>query len=217
MIVGKSVYILGAGGHAKVLIDMLRRLKLDIAGLVDPKSLPHGHVYGVDVIGGDDAIQGYVPETIELVNGIGSIPRDGGLRRRIFESFHHQGYKFKTLVDGTAFVASDVVLQEGVQVMVGAIIQIGARIDANCIVNTGAIIDHDCQVGQHVHIAPGAILSGGVCLGDNVHIGTGAKIIQGITIGANTIVGAGCVITHDIERNRIVYPSRCVVDDSDSI
>ncbi len=204
----KPVIVLGGGGHAKVLIAILRRLNCRLLGIVDPNQTRGLQVHGLNVLGADNAIFDYSNAEIELVNGVGSLPKDKGLRACLFNTFNAQGYRFKTVIDPTALIAEDVELSHGVQVMTGVIIQVGAKIAENTILNSGAIIEHDCRIGRHVHIAPGAILSGAVNVSDHVHIGTGATIIQGISIGANSIIGAGSAITQDIAYNRIVYPTR---------
>ena len=186
----KPVIVLGGGGHAKVLIAILRRLNCRLLGIVDPNQTKGQLVHGLNVLGPDNAIFDYSNTEIELVNGVGSLPKDKGLRACLFNTFNAQGYRFKTVIDPTALIAEDVELSHGVQVMTGVIIQVGAKIAENTILNSGAIIEHDCRIGRHVHI------------------GTGATIIQGISIGANSIIGAGSAITQDIAYNRIVYPPR---------
>jgi sugar O-acyltransferase (sialic acid O-acetyltransferase NeuD family) len=207
----KSVIVLGGGGHAKVLIGMLRKLDCRVLGIIDPNQVVGSLAHGFKVLGGDDAVFDYPAAEVELVNGIGSLPYDKGLRASLFKAFSAKGYRFKTLVDPTAIVVGDIVLSDGVQVMAGVIIQAGTEIAENTIVNSGAIVDHDCRIGSHVHIAPGAVLSGAVEVGEGVHIGTGATIIQGIRIGAGSIIGAGSVITQSIECSRIVYPARPLI------
>ncbi|HEY8035321.1 MAG TPA: acetyltransferase [Methylobacter sp.] len=204
----KPVIVLGGGGHAKVLIDILRRLNCPLLGIVDPNLSVGCVLHGLNVLGVDGVVFDYSKEEVDLVNGVGSLPKDKGLRASLFNTFNAKGYRFKTLVDPTAFIAADVELSDGVQVMAGVIIQAGTEIAENTIVNSGAIVEHDCRIGQHVHIAPGAVLSGTVKVSDYVHIGTGANIIQGISIGSNSIIGAGSVITQDIAGNQIVYPPR---------
>ncbi|TAK63015.1 acetyltransferase [Methylobacter sp.] len=204
----KPIIILGGGGHAKVLIDILRRLNCRLVGIVDPNQSVGSVLHGLNVLGADNAVFNYSAAEVELINGVGSLPKDKGLRASLFNTFNDKSYHFKTLVDPTAFIAADVELSDGVQVMAGVIIQAGTKIAENSIVNSGAIIEHDCRIGRHVHIAPGAVLSGTVEVGDYVHIGTGAKIIQSISIGAGSIIGAGSVVTQDIACSQIVYPPR---------
>lgn len=193
------VIVLGAGGHAKVLIDALLASSAAVAGITAPGPLPaDACVLGVPVMGGDDVISGFPPAEVRLVNGLGSI----GLpvrRRQLFENFKDRGYTFATVVHPSAVIAADVVLGEGVQVMAGAVIQPGCRIGCNAIINTRASVDHDCIIGNHVHISPGVTLSGGVSVGEATHIGSGATAIQGISIGTGAIVAAGAVVVKDVQ------------------
>jgi sugar O-acyltransferase (sialic acid O-acetyltransferase NeuD family) len=209
----KPVILVGGGGHARVLLGMLRRLELDVLGVVDPHHPVGIECQGVNVLGGDEALSAFSADQIELVNGIGSLPGDAGVRERLFRQFSTQGFYFKSVIDLQAFIAKDVVFAQGVQVMMGAIIQAGTQIAENCIINSGAIVEHDCRIGCHVHIAPGATLSGGVVVGDNVHIGTGAVVIQGIHIGSGSVIGAGSVVACDIDCRQIVYPARSKIQD----
>jgi UDP-perosamine 4-acetyltransferase len=192
------VLVVGGGGHAKVLIEMLRLRSVRIIGIVeaDPDMLGI-EVLGVRVIGDDKVISEYKPASLLLVNGIGSV-RQPKARTAVFEKFKGKGFTFATIVHPSAVVASDVALGEGAQIMAGAIIQPGSRIGMNTIVNTKASVDHDCLIGDHVHLSPGVTLSGDVRIYNGVHIGTGATVIQGITIGANSLVGAGSVVIADV-------------------
>lgn len=192
------VIILGAGGHAKVLIDALLESSAVIAGVLDPDpDLAGACVLGVPVLGNDSIAVEFPPSEVQLVNGLGSVGTPAR-RRQLYDKFKALGYDFATVVHPSAIVASDVVLGEGAQVMAGSIIQPGSSIGCNCIINTRASIDHDCIVGNHVHIAPGVTLSGGVSVGEATHIGTGAIVIQGISIGVNAVVAAGAVVVKDI-------------------
>jgi len=209
----KPVVLLGSGGHAKVLLGMLQRCGCEIAGVTDPARVPGSEWLGCRILGGDEAVSRFEPDQVLLVNGMGSLPHDGGMRRTLFDDFTAAGYRFLSVLDPAAFVADQVRLAAGVQVMAGAVIQVGVLIAENCIVNSGAIVDHECRIGRHVHIAPGAVLSGGVEIGDGAHIGTGAVVIQGIHIGSGSIVGAGSVVTKDVGARQIVYPARSQIQD----
>ena len=192
------VIMLGAGGHAKVLIDALLESSAVIAGVLDPDpDLAGACVLGVPVLGNDSIAVEFPPSEVQLVNGLGSVGTPAR-RRQLYDKFKALGYGFATVVHPSAIVASDVVLGEGAQVMAGSIIQPGSSIGCNCIINTRASIDHDCIVGDHAHIAPGVTLSGGVSVGEATHIGTGAIVIQGISIGVNAVVAAGAVVVKDI-------------------
>lgn len=191
----KPVILLGAGGHAKVLLEILRIQSIKIIGVTDP--IASSFTSEVDVLGSDEVICEYDPDNVFLVNGVGSVG-DNSLRKKLFQKFKAKGYRYLTLIHPSAIVATDVFLSEGVQVMAGAIIQPGCSIKENTIVNTRASVDHDCLIGAHGHIAPGVTLSGNVTVGDDVHIGTGASVINNVRIGANSIVGAGAVVIRNV-------------------
>jgi sugar O-acyltransferase (sialic acid O-acetyltransferase NeuD family) len=195
------VIIIGAGGHAKVLIDTLRLKSVEILGIVDKDSSKKGQdLMGVLVIGSDEEVLNFAPQQIHLVNGIGTV-QVSSVRRRIFEEYKNKGYQFESVIHPSAIIAADVELTEGVQIMAGVIIQPGCCVGVNTIINTGSLVDHDCQIGSHVHIAPGGVLSGGVLLENNVHIGTGAVIIQGVKIGVNSLVAAGAVVIQNVKND----------------
>lgn len=198
------IIVLGAGGHARVLIDALLASSAVIAGIVDPDpSLVGTTILGVKVLGGDGIVDGFPPAGVWLVNGLGSV----GVpvkRQALFARFKLAGYSFATVVHPSAVIAADVELGEGVQVMAGAVIQTGCRIGSNCIINTRASVDHDCIIGDHVHIAPGVTMSGGVQAGRGSHIGTGVTIIQGASIGSDCLVAAGAVVTRDVSAGTMV-------------
>ena len=148
------VIVLGAGGHARVLLDALRLSKLRVLGVTDAR--PH-HVdknkLNALVLGDDRAVLSYDPKKVLLVNGLGSI---GVTQKRaeLFEKFKAKGFLFLNVNHPSAVIAKDVVLGEGVQIMAGAVIQTGVVIGDNAIINTRASVDHDCHIGSHVHIAP---------------------------------------------------------------
>ena len=191
--------VLGGGGHARVLIEVLKLRRQEIAGICDPALDPADAGPGaLPVLGGDEAVHGYDPRAVLLVNSLGSAG-DTAQRRSIFDSFAGASYRFATVVHPDAIVATDAVLGEGAQIMAGAVIQPGTRIGKNSIVNTRASVDHDCRIGAHAHIAPGATLCGGVEIGDGAHVGAGAVVIQGIRIGATATIGAGVTVRADVE------------------
>lgn len=201
----KPVIIVGAGGHAKVLLDALLCSERKVIGLTDfDKQKWESLVNGVPVLGGDEVVFSYSIDEIELVNGMGSV---GSMdkRKNIYEYFKSKAYLFSNVIHPSAIVSSNAVLANGVQLLPGCIVNTGAFIGDNSIVNTRASIDHDVSIGSHVHIAPGVTISGGVTIGDCTHIGTGATVIQGVHIGSHVLIGAGAVVVKDIPDNCKAY------------
>lgn len=212
--IDKPVLVIGAGGHTKVLVDALLLQKVNIVGILDCQSDQTGKkILGIPIIGNDGVISAYHPTEVLLVNGIGSIGKTL-LRQSVFVKFKKNNYRFATVVHPGAILARDVLLQEGAQVMAGAIIQTGCSIGGNSIVNTGAKLDHDCKIGVHVHLSPGSTLCGGCIVEDGVHIGAGATVVQGLRIGRESIIGAGAVVLKDIAAGKIAFgvPAREVIE-----
>jgi sugar O-acyltransferase (sialic acid O-acetyltransferase NeuD family) len=192
------VIIIGAGGHARVLLDALQLSSIKVIGFVDP-AFARGAAGpgGLPILGGDEALKDYPAADVLLVNGVGSIGPTKA-RAAAWRRGKDAGFSFARVVHPSAVVSASATLGEGAQIMAGCVIQTGADIGANSIINTRASVDHDCKVGETVHIAPGVTLSGSVRIGDRTHIGTGAVVIQGITIGADSLVAAGAVVYRDI-------------------
>lgn len=199
----KPVIVIGGGSHAKVCLDLLKVLGHEVAGFSDPNS-ELGKILGFSRLGSDADIEKRKSADFWLVNGIGSMG-DMSLREQTYSRFKKLGFSFLNLVHPFSFVSEGVELGEGIQVMAGAVIQVGSRIGENSLINTRASIDHDAKIGAHCHVAPGVTLSGSVTVGDRTHIGTGASVIQGIQIGDQVTIGAGAVIIRNVpSKNRVV-------------
>lgn len=198
----RPLILLGAGGHARVLLSTLLMQGRQVLGFVSPENVG-GDLLGIPQLGGDEAVLTYDPSAVLLVNGVGSAARISR-RLKTYEYFRTEGYSFESVIHPSAIIAAERELADGVQIMAGTVIQTGCVIEENCIVNTGARVDHDCLVRAHAHIAPGAILSGNVHVGLRSHIGAGAVIIQGVRIGDDSIVGAGAVVLGDVSASLTV-------------
>jgi sugar O-acyltransferase (sialic acid O-acetyltransferase NeuD family) len=192
------VLVLGGGGHARVLVEVLRASGRTIIGIADPALAPGSlGPGGLSVLGGKDVIDKFEPHDIAVVNGVGSTD-SMAMRDETYRRISARGFGFIGVVHTSAIVSPSAQLGDGVQLMAGAIIQCNTVIGANSIINTGACVDHDCRIGESVHIAPGATLSGSVTVGDRTHIGTAAAVIQGISIGCDCLVAAGAVVYRNL-------------------
>lgn len=196
----ENVVILGAGGHAKVLLDALRAQGVIVVGVVDPELAESATGWReLAVIGNDDTLLDLDPIGFKIVNGVGSLPGNN-LRHKLFQKFKSAGFEFLSVIHPSVIIGSGVKLGEGAQVMAGSIIQSDCLIGRNTIVNTGAKLDHDCSIGADVHIAPGVTISGNVVIEDGVHIGTGASVVQSVHIGRESVIGAGTVVVKSVPK-----------------
>lgn len=193
-----SVIVVGGGGHAKVVIESAFSAGFEIEGIVDP-AFDQGSKGpgGLKVLGGDEFLQDLSPDTVTLINGIGSLPGKNA-RWETASRLRATGFRFVEVIDPTAIYSSDLTTAEGVQIMTAAVLQPGVRLGRDSMVNTGAMLDHDCEVGDQVHIAPGVVMSGNVRVGNNCHIGVGAVVSHGLNIGKGAVVGAGATVVRDV-------------------
>ena len=195
----------GAGGHAKVVIEVLRSmLTYEIVGLLDTRIERGANVLGVEVLGDDSMMAELKGRVIEhAFIGVGTVGNTPP-RRELYERVTGFGFQLVSAIHAAAIVSSSAQIGVGPTIMAGAIVNASAVIGDNVIVNTGAIVEHDCVIGDHTHIATGARLAGGVQVGPGSHIGIGAAIRQEIKIGEGAIVGAGAVVVRDVPAGKTV-------------
>lgn len=187
--------LIGAGGHAKVIADILAHRKdLEVIGCTDRNAV--GKVLHLDVLG-DDSLLPLLFRQQQASHAFVAIG-DNRLRLKLAAYAASVGFRFIQAVSRHACVSGSAVLGHGVAVMPGAIVLPEVRIGDHSIINTGASVDHECRIGAGCHIAPGSNLAGQVTVGDGSFLGTGVKVIPGVTIGKGCIVGAGAVVIRDI-------------------
>lgn len=179
--------ILGAGGHAKVIIDTLMVNGVDDIIVLDDYSKQ-------SIIGYE--ISGKISDAIYLSNqnfiiAIG----DNFIRKEISSNYDLNYIK---CIHSSAVISPNTSIGEGSVVSANAVINCGSSIGKHCIINTGAIVEHDNHIGNYVHISPGVKLGGNVTIGDGSWIGIGATVRNNIRICNNVIVGAGAVVISDI-------------------
>lgn len=190
------MYLYGASGHAKVVMDILRANNITIEGVVDDN--PNlTELCGVPVLHNANRLS-------PLIISIGNC----GIRKMIAEKLN---CKFGMAIHPSAIISESASIGEGSVVMAGAVINAEAKIGKHCIVNTKASVDHECVIGDFCHIAPGCIISGDVHIGEETWVGVGTTIIQGVHVGKNCFIGAGSVIVRNIPDNSKAYGVPCRV------
>ena len=189
-----EVVVVGAGGHAKVCIEVLRAGGADVVFCVGSDgSEPECH--GVPVLIGDHQLAGL--HSRGLRQAFVAIGSNRG-RSALGELARHVGFELVNAISPAAVISPSAVLGNGVAVMAGAVINASAKIGDLVIINTGATVDHDCVIGAASHIAPGSSLAGNVTIGSGTFLGVGTCVIPERTIGDHTQVGAGGVVVHDL-------------------
>jgi acetyltransferase EpsM len=190
-----ALYVLGAGGHGKVVAEAaLRADANDLLGFLDDDARRQGaQILGRPVAGGFDDWARLQPDAV-LALGLG----DNAARLLALTRARERGVSLATVIHPAATVSSGATIGEGSYVGPGAVVHVDARLGAACIVNSLALVEHDCVLGDGVHVSPRAALGGGVRLGEGVHVGLGAAVLPRVTIGAFAVIGAGSVVTRDL-------------------
>ena len=193
--------LIGASGHAKVIIDILEKSKEEIGFLIDSNPTIT-ELMGYQVLNDfpkDSTLQE------EFIIAIGS----NAIRKRISEE---QMLKYGWAIHPSAILGDDVSVGVGTVIMASATINSSVKLGNHCIINTSASVDHDCKIGDFTHISPGVTLCGGISIGEGSHIGAGATIIPNIKVGQWVTIGAGAVIIRDVPDYALVVgnPGRII-------
>jgi sugar O-acyltransferase (sialic acid O-acetyltransferase NeuD family) len=199
----RRILILGAGGHAQVIADILF-CKSDASdplvpiGYLDDDVTIHGCTrIGLPVLGS--------------LTDLASIEHDGAIigignnhiRRDLFKNLSAIGITFASAIHPTAIISKHVEMGVGLVIGPGAIVNTGSVIGDNVILNTASSVDHHNTVQNHAHIAPGVHTGGNVVIGEGTLVGIGASILPQRQIGAWSVVGAGAVVTQDLPANSV--------------
>ena len=194
-----SVGVIGAGGHAKVVVATLQAAGLEVAGLFDRDRDRWGdEVLGIEVLGGLEQLS--ERGIARAVIAVG----DNRARSEVARELAEAGLGSPAAAHPASTVHESVLLGDGSVVFAGAVLQPDTRIGRHSIVNTGASVDHDCDLGDFVHVAPGARLAGGASVGAGAFLGAGCSVLPGVTIGAWAVVGAGAAVIRDVAAGKIV-------------
>lgn len=191
----KKIILFGAGGHAAVIIDILKAQILagapfEIKGFLDDSNKKEW--MGYPVLGTISSALSFHDEETFFIIAIGN-----NSVRKVIQ--HQYGMlNFMTAIHPTAIIGSNVVIDDGTVVMPGAIINANSKIGRHVIINSGAIVEHDNVIGDYVHLSPNATLCGAVKVGKLTHIGANATVIQGISVGERSVIGAGATVIREI-------------------
>ena len=194
----RKVVIIGAGGHAKVIADIIIKSGDEVVGFLDDNI--EKDTIAIDnykVIGKtEDCLKLKENKELYFIIAIGN----NFTRKDIAEKYNLNYY---TAIHPTAVIGMQVQIEEGTVIMANTCINTNTKIGKHCIINTGAIDEHDNIIDDYVHISPNATLCGTVIVGEGTHIGAGSVIKNNITITNNCIIGAGAIVVKNIEESGI--------------
>ncbi len=193
-----KVLILGAGGHAQVVADILLRARdagqpITPIGYLDDDASLHGKVLlDLPVLGHTSAL-GRIPHDAIII-AIGN----NQIRKRLADKLSAAGETFASARHPAAIIAPDVRIGPGAMICAGVVVNIGTVIGVHVILNTGSTVDHHNDLRNYVHVAPGVHTGGEVVIEEGVLVGIGATVAPRTSVGAWAIVGAGAVVTKTV-------------------
>ncbi|MCA9242603.1 MAG: acetyltransferase [Phycisphaerales bacterium] len=192
------VLILGAGGHARVVLDILQQAGLcEPVGFLDNNADIHGRrVDGLPVIGGIDALADIAKR--EHADGVIVAIGDNGARRGLARQVDQIGLKLISAIHPAATLAHNATIGRNVVIAAGAIVCANCQIGDSVILNTGCIVDYQTMVGEGSHICPGVRVAGRAKVEAGAFLGIGSTVVPGVTIGYESVIGAGAVVIEDV-------------------
>ena len=187
----KPLLMLGCGGHARSLIDLVETEgQWRIQGLLGLPEQVGTRVMGYPVIGTDTDLSSLRTTCPAAVLAIGQLP-DATTRQRLAALLEQLGFHCPVVISPHAVVSRHAQLGAGTVVGHGAIVNAGAVVGSHCTLNTRALIEHDARLGDHCHVSTGALVNGGVQLGSGCFIGSGAMLREGLQLPSGTVISAG--------------------------
>lgn len=193
--------IIGAGGHAKVVIDVARAAGWLPIGAIDRET--NDSVLDVPVIGDDSSVRELWREN--MFDAVTVAIGENTLRQKLSNMARSYGCPTPALIHPCAYVSRYAQIAEGTVVMPSAVVNAAAQIGRDCIVNTGSVVEHDCELKNAVHVAPRSAMGGSCYLGSCALFGIGATARPGVRIGDNVVVGAGATVVSNVPNGWLVY------------
>ena len=195
-----AIVIYGAGGHGKVIAEILIACGRSLKGFIDDNaSLRGSSVLGLPVYSADEWLRSHGQTGVALGVGINVA------REQVAMRVKHSGCTLLTVIHPGALVSRNARIGEGTAVMPGAVLNADCDIGEGAIINSGAIVEHDAQIGRYAHLSPNSAAGGGAIVGAYAHIGMGASVLPFKRVGTKCVIGAGAVVTSDISDGQLAY------------
>lgn len=211
------IILIGAGGHARVLTDIITCMKtekqslakqnLKLVGYTDSNpDLKGEHFDSIPILGPDQELTKIQDEhnITHFTIAIGLTKGGQTLREKLYAMAISAGLAPISLIHPTACIANNVSIGPGSVIMAGVIINSHTHVGANAIINTGAILEHDVRIADHTHIAPRATILGDCIIGNTCMVGAGAVIVPGTRVNDGATIGAGATVLTDVAQKNIV-------------
>ena len=191
MVFVKSLLLIGCGGHATSLIDLIETADdWHIHGLIGLPQQQGNLILGYPVIGVDNDLEALHHTCSVAMLAIGQLPYPA-TRMRLASLLEKLNFHCPVVISPHAVVSRHARLGIGTTVGHGAIVNAGVVVGNHCIINSSALIEHNVRIGDYCHVSTGAIINGDVCVGSGSFVGSGAMLREGLQLPAGTIISAG--------------------------
>lgn len=204
----KKIIIIGASGHAKVVIDIIEKQnEFEIFGLIDSYKKVGEEIFGYKILGTEEDISN-LKTTHNIYGGIIAIG-DNWTRMSMYHKIIgvSKDFKFISAIHPGATLGKNIFIDEGTVIMPGVIINSDANVGKFCIINTNSSLGHDGMMKDFSSVAPGVTIGGSVTIGKSTAISLGASIIHNVSIGNYSIIGSGALIVEDVDDFKLVHGS----------
>jgi len=195
----EQIVIVGAGGHAKVVLDALLASGVQRTRIIVMDDAPA--LRGREILGFPIQVP-VAPAAVAALSFHVAIG-EGARREQLSRALTAAGGTQASVVHPAATIAASAVLGAGAFIAARAVVGPAVTIGPGAIVNHGAVVDHDSTVGAYAHIAPNAVLGGAACVGARTLIGAGAAVLPGQSVGDDAVIGAGAVVVRDVPGGKI--------------
>ena len=194
----ERIILLGSGGHAMIVLDILEEMrKFDIIGVVTKDALNNKTFMGYKILGNDDVLSELYQQGIKKIAiGIGGF-KNNSLRKKVFLKIKKMGFHAITAIHPRAIISKTVNIGEGSVIFPGVVINSSTKIGDNVIIATGSTVDHNTIIGNHVLISAGVTVGADNIINEEALLALGSKVVSGITIGSDVLIGAGAVVVKD--------------------
>lgn len=211
----EKIVLIGAGGHAKTIVDTIERLdQYEIAGFIDRLNSCEEIYKGYRVIGHDEDMEKIFDSGIHSAFiAVGYLGKTE-VRKKLYSKLKAVGFSLPVIIDPTAIVAKDVLIEEGTYIGRNAVVNAEAKIGKNCIINTAVVVEHECTVGDFSHLAVSTVVCGQTYVGKECFLGANSTVIQGLKLLDKCIIGAGSVVLTSVESGCTVagVPAKVIGD-----
>ncbi|HIE24671.1 MAG TPA: transferase, partial [Anaerolineales bacterium] len=163
----EDILIIGSGGHAKVIIDIIEKEgQYHILGLLNAQPNIGEKILGYEILGKDTDLAKFTKT--HAIKGVFIAVGDNFTRSRIVERIKDEMPEllFFSAIHPQTAIAPDVKIGQGTVIMAGVSVNITSSIGEFCILNTNSSLDHDSKMGDFSSLAPGVTVGGECEIGE---------------------------------------------------